>query len=94
MKYTVIEFTGDLSKLIDNCRYIQKVNQLPLSENVSVNTNLTAKEIKDKIWNDNWMVFPYTVKLINIKPYLNSGFKIVFIMKHFKKFKKEYEEII
>lgn len=92
MNYSVLEFTGNMLESIDYYRYSQKVNQLP-RENVQVNT-LTAKEIKDKIWNDNWMVFPYTVKLINLKPYLNSGFKIVFIMKHFKEFKKEYKEII
>ena len=93
MKYSVLELTEDILKSMNNCGYYQKVNQLPHGKDVRIN-NLTAKEIKDKIWDDYWMVFPYTVKLINIKPYLNSGFKIVFIMKHFKKFKKEYEEII
>lgn len=94
MKYSVLELPENILESIDNYRYVTKVNQLSLSEYASVNTGLTAKEIKDKIWNDNWMVFPYTAKLINLKPYLNSGFKIVFIMKHFKEFKKEYKEMM
>jgi len=56
---------------------------------------LTTEEIKNKIWNDMWMVFQLGIHPLDVIPYLKSGFKIVFMKGiDYRRFKKEYNSLM
>jgi hypothetical protein len=56
---------------------------------------LTTEEIKNKVWNDMWMVFQLGVHPLDVIPYLKSGFKIVFMKGiDYRRFKKEYNKLM
>jgi mRNA-degrading endonuclease HigB of HigAB toxin-antitoxin module len=56
---------------------------------------LTVEQIKDKIWNDKWMVFHLGIHPLDVIPYLKSGFKIIFMKgSEYRRFKKEYTSLM
>lgn len=56
---------------------------------------LTVEQIKDKIWNDKWMVFHLGIHPLDVIPYLKSGFKIIFMKGgEYRRFKKEYTSLM
>ena len=56
---------------------------------------LTTEEIKEKIWNDKWMIFKLGIHPLDIIPYLNSEYKIIFMRGiDFRRFMKEYKEMM
>ena len=56
---------------------------------------LTTEQIKNKIWNDKWMIFKLGIHPLDVIPYLSSGFKIIFMKGiDYRRFKKEYKEMM
>lgn len=56
---------------------------------------LTTEQIEDKIWNEKWMIFQLGIHILNVIPYLKSGFKIIFMRGiDYRRFKKEYKEMM
>ena len=56
---------------------------------------LTTEEIKNKVWNDMWMVFQLGTHPLDVIPYLKSGFKIVFMKGiDYRRFKREYNSLM
>ena len=56
---------------------------------------LTTEQIKDKIWNEKWMIFKLGIHPLDVIPYLKSGFKIIFMRGiDYRRFKKEYKEMM
>lgn len=56
---------------------------------------LTTEQIKNKIWNEQWMIFQLGIHPLDVIPYLKSGFKIIFMKGiDYRRFKKEYKEMM
>jgi mRNA-degrading endonuclease HigB of HigAB toxin-antitoxin module len=65
------------------------------AQDTVVSEFLTTEEIKNKIWNDMWMVFQLGTHPLDVIPYLKSGFKIVFMKGiDYRRFKKEYNKLM
>ena len=56
---------------------------------------LTTEQIKDKIWNERWMVFKLGIHPLDVIPYLNSEYKIIFMRGiDYRRFKREYNNLM
>lgn len=89
-EFQVFELTDEqLERFVVNGKEDYPVHDTVVSE------FLTTEEIKSKIWNDMWMVFRVGTHPLDVIPYLNSGFKIVFMKGiDYRRFKKEYNTLM
>ena len=61
-----------------------------------ISYHMTVEEIKEKIWNEYWMIFPMSHNSIDTISYMNnSPMKIMFMRSNqFRRFKKEYAKLM
>ena len=56
---------------------------------------LTTEQIKNKIWNEKWVIFKLGIHPLDVIPYLNSEYKIIFMRGiDYRRFIKEYKEMM
>ncbi len=67
-------------------------NDYPVHDTV-VSEFLTTEEIKNKIWDEKWMIFKLGIHPLDVIPYLKSEYKIIFMRGiDYRRFIKEYKE--